>query len=310
MIEFSNGHKLTFACASGALAFDGRGWWWEHPLRWAGVLDPRAFTVVAKTVTMEPRKGNLSMFSPWTCIRLVNDGYHKGMVNAVGLTNPGIKHWIDFDYPVAKKKGYKIAASVKPESLVEAGRMANLLKPLDLAYVEVNISCPNVHNQKDIEDVQAMLVKLAPCNHPIVLKLSYDQCNKEFVSAVDGYVDAYHAINTIPWATLYGDKKSPIEHYNHAQKGGVSGSHIKERACSAVRAVSGSTGKPVIGGGGIFAIEDVMQFEWSGAKAFSIGTCFTLYPWRPNKIVRQYDEVLAERKAGNSRRRNILDPDF
>ena len=59
MIRLSNGREFEYMAASGALAYDGRGWWWEWPLRWCGLLDPSLFTIVTKTLTRHPRRGNL-----------------------------------------------------------------------------------------------------------------------------------------------------------------------------------------------------------------------------------------------------------
>lgn len=288
MIRFSNGYELTFACGSGALAFDGRGWWWEYPLRWARLLDPKAFTVVAKTVTLHPKKGNLSMWHPWTCVRHLSDKPYNqlGAVNAIGLTNPGIEHWVKYDYPMSQKMGYQIAASVKPDDGVQARCMAVELKPLHLAYIEVNLSCPNVHDIP--RDIPEILDAFQRTGHPVVLKLSEDQVEEGFIKAVDPYVEAYHAINTIPWKQVFHDKTSPIEKYPHKLQGGVSGSFIHRRALNCVNSMTGLTDKPTIGGGGIFQLQDVYNFQNNGAKAFSIGTCFMLRPWRPNRIVREY----------------------
>jgi len=90
MITFSNGYKFEYMVASGALGFDGKGYLHEWPLRWIGLIDPSLFTVVAKTVTYKPRKGNLRLYKPWGCIRLLPNG----VVNAVGLTNKGIRWWL------------------------------------------------------------------------------------------------------------------------------------------------------------------------------------------------------------------------
>ena len=288
MITFSNGHKLTFACASGALAFDGRGWWWEAPLRWIGILNPKAFTIVAKTVTLKSKKGNLSMWHPWSCVRLIRKSGMKGATNAIGLTNPGIEKWISKHYPIAIREGYRIAASVKPNDPDEAAAMAKMLAPLTLAYVEVNVSCPNVCEIPS--DVPLILKQLQASGHPIVLKLSVDQVRAEFVNAVERWVEAYHVINTIPWNEIFDEKKypSPIAHYAHGQSGGVSGDFIRTTALQCVQKMKGFTQKPVIGGGGIFTVQHVRDFEGHGASAFSIGTCFLLRPWMPNKIVREY----------------------
>src|SRR3990167_3064599 len=86
MIRFSNGHTFEYIVASGALSFDGKGWSWEQPWRWIGLLDPTLFTSVTKTLTLQSTKGNLRWYNPFRCLRLVRGG----VVNAVGLSNPGI----------------------------------------------------------------------------------------------------------------------------------------------------------------------------------------------------------------------------
>lgn len=290
MITFSNGHRLIFACASGALAFNGKGWWFEQPFRWLGLLNPKAFTVVAKTVTFQPIQGNYKTFSPWTCIRLIRKNGMKGLVNAVGLTNGGIDQWITRDYKEAKRMGYTISASVKPDTSYQAILMGNSLNPLDLAYVEVNVSCPNVVNNPELVSIVRELRN--SCNHPLVLKLSLDQVNEHFVKETEKFVDAYHAINTIPWDAVFPNTISPIEKYSHKKKGGVSGDYIKESAIRSVKNIKSWSSKPVIGGGGIFCLQDVFDFEHAGAEAFSLGTCFTLSPWKPNQIIKEYESSL------------------
>jgi dihydroorotate dehydrogenase len=291
MIRFSNGHELRFACGSGALAFNGKGWLWEQPLRWTGLIDPKLFTVVAKTVTFEAKSGNLSFWHPWTCVRLIQEGDQRGATNAVGLTNPGYEHWVEKDYPVAKKMGYKIAASIKPETPVEAGAMAYALSDLELAYVEVNLSCPNVEHVP--ADIPEILRYLGNSKHPLVVKLSYDQVNPIFVKSVERYVEAFHAINTIPWAEIFPDKPSPIEKQTHGLKGGVSGDFIHEHARRAIQKLKRLTSKPIIAGGGISSVEQCENFLHDGADAFSIGTLFLNRPWKPCQIVREYERKYA-----------------
>ena len=89
MITLSNGHAFEYMVASGALAFDGKGWPWERLLVWLGLIKPELFTVVIKSLTRNPRPGNLRWWKPWTCVRLIPGG----SVNKVGLTNPGIEWW-------------------------------------------------------------------------------------------------------------------------------------------------------------------------------------------------------------------------
>lgn len=100
MINLSNGNEVDFLCASGSLGFCGDGWWWEQPLRWVGMLRPHEFTIITKTLTYRPCKGNLNMAKPWKCVQLIPGG----VVNSVGLTNPGYKNWIRDCWPIMKQK--------------------------------------------------------------------------------------------------------------------------------------------------------------------------------------------------------------
>ena len=290
-LELSNGHKVDFACASGALAFDGRGWVWEWPFRWLKSLRPQDMTIVAKTVTMNPRKGNLRWTHPWTCVRLLPG---SNAVNAIGLTNPGIKHWAKKCYPVALKKGYKIAASVMPSNEEEAYEMGRILQPLDLAYVEINISCPNLKdNHPDFSDIANMLTGLGKkSEHPLVVKLSFDQamCDPllETLSKHE-HVEAVHAINTVPWDRIYKDATSPLKSHTGTD-GGVSGPVIfDDYTCVAVEKIRKQCSDlGIIGGGGIGNWRDCVMLNSLGAQAFSIGTLFIRSPWKPNKLMEEF----------------------
>lgn len=290
MIKLSNDYEFTFCNGSGALGFDGKGWPWEYPFRWFGLLDPTKFTVVLKTLTLNPVKGNLNLWYPWQSVRLLTD---KSCVNAVGLTNPGLTEWLD-NYKVK----YDYALSLKINSTGEAGIIAAILNDNyllksdqypNMKYIEVNVSCPNSNNR--IGDIQLALQELQKIEKPLVLKLSTDQINKEFIKSVEPYVEAFHAINTIPWDQFYPYRTSPLEKYKHKQKGGVSGKAIQLRALVSVRNLTYLTDKPIIGGGGIDSLECILRFKEEGAKAFSIGTCFLYQPWKPNQIIEEYNRL-------------------
>src|SRR5262245_48766437 len=108
MIQLSNQHQFEYMAASGALSYDGRGWPWEWPLRWVGLINPKLFTIVTKTLTVQPRKGNLRWSHPWSCIGLLKNG----AVNAIGLTNPGLNWWIKNVAPKIKQHGYSLVCSI------------------------------------------------------------------------------------------------------------------------------------------------------------------------------------------------------
>jgi hypothetical protein len=212
------------------LGFDGRGWWWEYPLRWVGLLNPHDFTIVVKTLTLRPRVGNLRWYAPWRCVRLIRGG----TVNAVGLTNPGIDWWLRACYPRMQRMGLQTIVSVYPESVEEAQAFAQKLRGLQIAGVELNASCPNVaHCEADtVQHVQAIAEALRAAGHPLIVKVGYDQPYVAIAQAVEGIADAVHAINAVPWRLVFGERPSPLARLGG---GGVSGEPIRPFVREAVQ---------------------------------------------------------------------------
>ncbi len=147
MIVLSNGHRLDYVVASGSLAFDGRGWPWERPLVQAGLIRPELFTVVLKTLTREPRAGNLRWYKPWSCVGLIPGG----AVNKVGLTNPGIDWWCRDIAPRLDYARVATVASIFGEE-AELVDMARMINRFDLVGIEVNPSCPNTGHAMETTD--------------------------------------------------------------------------------------------------------------------------------------------------------------
>lgn len=123
MIRLSNGHSFEYMVASGALAFDGKGWPWERPLVALGFIRPELFTVVIKTLTRHPRAGNLRWWRHWDCVRLID----SGSVNKIGLTNPGIEWWCEKVAPTLDFRKVPFIGSIFGEvrELVEMTEMLN-----------------------------------------------------------------------------------------------------------------------------------------------------------------------------------------
>lgn len=74
MIKLRSGHEFEWMVMSGALGYDGLGWWWEKPLVWAGFIKPHLFTVVTKTLTAGPTIGNYRWWKPWDVCRPIDGG--------------------------------------------------------------------------------------------------------------------------------------------------------------------------------------------------------------------------------------------
>jgi len=169
MIKFQTGYELEYVAASGALAYDGRGWWWEWPMRWFGLIIPGLFSIVTKTLTRYRHKGNYCWWKPWECVRLVSGG----AVNKFGLTNPGIDWWIWNKAPRIDFEKLAMIVSIHGNK-AELMEMAEMLNPFNLAGVEVNVSCPNTGSPLQEAEAVGDSTK-AVCytsRRPVILKVS------------------------------------------------------------------------------------------------------------------------------------------
>jgi len=288
MIRLNNNYVFDFAVASGALGFDGRGYWWEQPFRWLGQLDPHQFLVITKTLTRHPRKGNLRWWCPWRCVRPVPGGF----VNAVGLTNPGLDAWFKRYYHHVVADELAIAVSIAPETPDDANWMAWRIMSSDgwqcIKAIELNVSCPNTANAYETCKAAELMVKaMHPAGLPIILKLGYQQPFFKICMDLDGMVSAYDLINTVPWRDVYPCRPSPLAHLGG---GGVSGEPIIYQAIRALRLVkeSGLVKTPIISGGAITDFEQVKLRFKLGADAVAFGSIFLRHPTRPNTIVNQW----------------------
>ena len=281
MIVFENGEEIDFLAASGALGLDGSGWWWENPLRWLRILRPEEFTIITKTLTYRPYKGNLNMWKPWQICRFVPGG----SVNSVGLTNPGIFWWMEFCYPEMVRKNLKFIPSVWPNSPKEAKEMAKLLDKLPgITAIELNISCPNMEAKSEHSKIIGHLRDNT--SHPIIMKLGWSHPIEEICEKWGGDIQAFDVINAVPWHVVYSKKPSPLAKYNLI--GGVSGSPIKAYSRVALKRAMNSTDTPIISGGGIDSYDEACHRFNEGADAVSIGVLFLRSPWLPNIIASKY----------------------
>ena len=300
MIKLSNGHSFEFVAASGSLAFDGRGWPWEWPLRWAGKLDPHLFTIVTKTIMPEPWKGNLQWHAPFRVVKLLAEqgevlnpflflmrpDFLAGAVNAVGLTNDGLEMWLYRDYPVIERLGYKVIVSITREKGLSCKEMAMLLKGLkNIVGIEYNASCPNTDpallQNAELVARNCFAIKKVS-DYPLLLKLSCVQPYVEIARAVQGTVEAV-SINSVAWSVVYPDKKSPLANLGG---GGVSGKIAQPFTWQMVSKLARETSTPVIGPS-IWEYEDIQRLRMLGASAYHFGTIF-FHPWKPTNYVRRW----------------------
>jgi len=302
MIKLSNGHCLEFLTASGALAFDGRGWPWEWLLRWLGFLDPHLFTIVVKTLLPEKWLGNLCWSRPWDVVKFITKEGKEinpvlaltmprlidGVINAIGLTGPGIDGWLERDYPVIQGHGYKVIVSITgPEGgkgCVEMAKKLNSLK--NVVGIEFNASCPNTAPVflEDAEMVVRMCYAIKEVSeYPLLLKLSYAQLYLQIAKKVKGIVEGI-SINTVPWKVIFPDKISPLLKYGG---GGVSGPAAQPFIWKMISELRRATSIPIIGAG-IWEYEDIRRLRSLGALACHFGTISLPWPCKPTRFVRRW----------------------
>ncbi len=284
MITFSNGHQFQFMTASGALAFDGRGWPWEWPLRWTGLLEPELFTIVIKTLTRHPRPGNLRWSHPWSVVKSLGS---EGVVNAIGLTNKGIDWWIREVAPKIPDR-YAIVASIEANDELEVVEMIQLLEGQNIKGIELNLSCPNTkeHCGRTAEKILAICRHAARASYlPLIAKLSYTHDYVEIAQelAKEKKMEAI-AINSVPWAALFPEKPSPLARFGG---GGVSGKIVQEKTWKMIEELSAATTIPVIGPS-VWEYDDVEKIFKHGARAVSFGSVFVRHPWRPTLFARRW----------------------
>ena len=208
---------------------------------------------------------------------------YGGMMNAIGLQNPGIDLFCKRDIPYLKNYDTKIIVNVcghAPEEYLEVvERLAD--EPIDM--MEINISCPNVNagflafgqDAKHVEELTGQIKKIA--KQPIIMKLTPNVTDiTEIAKAAEaGGADAVSLINTLTGMKIDINRKT----FAVANKtGGVSGPIVKPIAVRMVYQVANAVKIPVIGMGGIMTAEDALEFILAGATAVSVGTANFINP--------------------------------
>ena len=297
MIRFSNEHSFEYMVPSGTVGFDAKGWLWEKPLIALGLMKPELFTIVLRTLTLEPRLypvSNLSWIRPWTwlpwspysCVQFLPNG---GAINKVGLWNPGIKRWYMGIAPRIDFRRLRVVASIsgKREELVEMAEILNDF--VDLVGIEVNVSCPNTgHMDADLEVIESIrAVKKVSC-HPIIAKLSVDQNYVKISAEICGYAEAI-SLNSVPFNHAFPvvpPEKSPMAKIGKpgSGSGGVSGKPAQGLNWQAVKLLAKYGHIPVIAPS-IMEYEDLAKVRRLGAKAVSFGAIHLRTPWKPTAIV-------------------------
>ena len=202
---------------------------------------------------------------------------HSGMMNAIGLQNPGIDVFCKRDIPFLRQYDTKIIVNVCGRSTEDYCEVVERLANEDVDMLEINISCPNVkeggiafgQNPKAAEEITRAVKKYA--KHPVIMKLSPNVTSiSEMAKAVEaGGADAISLINTLTGMKIDINRKT----FALANKtGGVSGPAIHPIAVRMVYEAANAVNVPIIGMGGIETAEDAIEMLLVGASAVSVGT--------------------------------------
>src|SRR5580765_2111069 len=246
--------------------------------------------IIPKTVTKSPRAGNPPPRTVET---------PSGMLNAIGLDNDGIDHFIAHHLPYLRSLPTAIIANIAGKTEPEFIEMAAQIgRETGLAGLELNLSCPNVSGGVDFAidpEVTRRVVKgvREVCPLPIIAKLTPNVTNIVPIAqaAAEGGADAVSLVNTFVGMAIDWRKRKPIL---GNVTGGLSGPAIKPLALRLVWQVARQVQVPVIGIGGIASIDDVMEFLVAGASAVQLGTVNFYAPTAAQRIVEQLLGELAE----------------
>lgn len=224
-----------------------------------------------------------------------------GMLNAIGLQNPGIDVFCERDIPFLKKYDTKIIVNVCGKSTEEYCEVVERLAGEDVDMLEINISCPNVkeggiafgQDPKAVEAITREVKKHA--KQPVIMKLSPNVTDiTEMAKAAEaGGADVLSLINTLTGMKIDINKRT----FALANKtGGMSGPCLKPVAVRMVYQTARAVKLPIIGMGGICSAEDALEFILAGTTAVSIGTANFTNPYATVETVRGIEDYMKKNK--------------
>ena len=222
---------------------------------------------------------------------------YGGMLNAIGLQNPGIDVFCERDIPFLKKYDTKIIVNVCGKTTEDYCAVVERLAEEDVDMLEINISCPNVkeggiafgQDPKAVEAITKEVKKRA--KQPVIMKLSPNVTDiTEMARAAEaGGADVLSLINTLTGMKIDIHRRT----FAVANKtGGMSGPAVKPVAVRMVYQVANAVKVPIIGMGGIATADDAMEFILAGATAVSVGTANFYNPYAARDVARGIEDYM------------------
>jgi dihydroorotate dehydrogenase (NAD+) catalytic subunit len=282
-VEFKN----PIIPASGVFGY-GREYEEFYPLSMLGGIATKGTTGTLRTGNLSPRIAETP----------------AGMLNSVGLQNPGIDTFIERELPNLLTKDTVILANIAGSTPEECAEVAAKLDKTDVHMIELNISCPNVKQGgaafgtscTSAEAVTAAVRKAT--SKPLVVKLSPNVTSiVEIAKAVESAgADALSMINTLLGMRIDVRTRRPVLHNN---VGGLSGPAILPIAVRMIWQTANAVSIPIIGMGGVSTGEDAIELMMAGASAVQVGAAIFTDPYAPIKIVDEMNTFLDENKIAS-----------
>ena len=225
----------------------------------------------------------------------------SGLLNSVGLQNPGVESFIENDLPYLKEQDTVLIANAAGSTVEDYCRLVERLSDTEVDMIELNISCPNVKEGGvafgvSCEGAAGMVKAVRPyCKKPLMVKLSPNVTDiASIAKAVESEgADAVSLINTLLGMRIDIQTRRPILKNN---VGGMSGPAVFPIALRMVWQVANAVSIPVVGMGGIAKWEDAVEMMMAGASAVQIGAAMFWDPWSPIHVVEGLDAYLEEKQ--------------
>ena len=251
--------------------------------------------VVTKGVSLTPWSGNPTPRIAET---------YGGMLNAIGLQNPGIDTFIERDLEFLKGYDTTVIVNVCGKSIEEYVGVVERLADTNADMLEINVSCPNVkegaiafgQDPKALEKITKEIVKKA--KQPVIMKLSPNVTDIALMAKVceECGADAVSMINTITGMKIDVNRRTFVL---ANRTGGLSGPAIRPVAVRMVYQVAHAVNIPIIGMGGITCAEDALEFIMAGASAVAVGAANFTDPYVTEKVINGIEEYMKNNKVDN-----------
>lgn len=251
--------------------------------------------IITKGTSLKPKSGNKP---PRVCETA------SGMLNSIGLQNPGVEYFAQNDLPFLRKFDTKIIVNACGSTIDEYVELCKILNTLDIDGVELNLSCPNVkegcmafgNTYEGVKTVTKEVRKVL--QKPLIVKLTPNVTDIASIAkgVEDGGADAVSLINTLLGMKIDIHKRKPVLANN---TGGLSGPAIKPVAVRMVYQVAQAVKIPIMGLGGIVSGEDAIEFMLAGATTVSIGAGNFIDPYTSIKTIEGIEEYMKKYNIEN-----------